>query len=334
MATLTGGQIRTPRGVMSWRPVAPVARAFAHYTANAKDGYVCAGVIGNQAHLARRPPEDHTPYSEGDTTIGGKRYVPKVGWVYAIDGHVPDQVKFERWFLGRLRAGFYKSVKYFNINGRHWNRRNNFATAWRSSDHHLHVSVMPGSEYSTDDYLGDYDVFHRTGKNVAGKVPAVAPAKPGVLDTAVRKLPPVGRGHKTVLVGLIQAALVARELLPAKPESIDRDFGPKTESAVKAQQKASGIPQTGRVDAATWDKLFPEQNPTVSRGDKGYYALLMQALLFARGYSPGQLDSDFGDGSVAALKRFQAAKKVKNSVVKGRGDGIGGAATWLALVTI
>jgi peptidoglycan hydrolase-like protein with peptidoglycan-binding domain len=334
MATLTGGRIRTPRGVLSWQPVAPVARAYARYTEHAKDGYVCAGVMGNQAHLARRPPEDHTPYSEGDTTINGKHYVPKPGWVYAIDGHVPDQVKFEKWFLGRLRAGFYKSVKYFNINGRHWNRRNGFKTAWRSSDHHLHVSVMPGSEYSTDDYLGDYEVFRTTGKNVAGKVPVAAPAKPGVLDVTVRKLPPVRRGHATVLVGLVQAALVAREYLPAKPESVDKDFGPKTESAVKVQQKAAGLPQTGVVDGATWGALFPNSNPVVSRGDDGYYALLMQALLYVRGFNPGPLDGAFGDGSVAALKRFQVARKVKNSVVKGRGDGIGGAATWIALVTI
>lgn len=334
MATITGGRVRTPRGVLSWRPAAPVARAFEQYTARGDDGYVCAGVIGNSAHLNRRPPEDHTPYSSDDITVGGKRYVPKAGWVYAIDGHVPEQAKFERWFLGRIRAGFYKSVKYFNINNRHWTRVNGFKSAYRSGDEHLHISVMPGSEYSTDDYLGDYEHWRTTGRNVGGKPAAPAPAKPGVLDQLVRKLPPVRRGHNTVLVGLVQAALVARTFLPERADSIDREFGPKTESGVKRLQGSKSVQATGVVDASTWDLLFPEQNPAVSRGDHGYYALLMQGLLLARGFNPGDLDGDFGDKSVAALKRFQVAKKVKNSVVKGRGDGIGGDATWACLVTI
>lgn len=334
MATITGGRANTPRGVIAWRPVSPVARTYEHYTANSADGYVCAGVLGNHAHLWRQPPEDHTPFSSDDITIAGKRYMPKPGWVYAIDGHVPDQVKFEKWLLARIRAGYYKSIKYFNINGRHWTRVNNFQKAYRSGDEHLHLSFMPGSEYNTDNPLRDYQIFRTTGKNVAGKPHAPAPARPGVLDAAVRRLPPVRLGHATVLVGLVQAALVAGKLLPCTAASIDRDFGPKTEDGVKVFQRKASIPRTGVVDTATWDALFPEQNPAVSRGDDGYFPLLMQALLLARGFNPGPLDGDFGDASVTALKRFQVAKRVKNSVVRGRGDGIGGDATWISLVTI
>jgi peptidoglycan hydrolase-like protein with peptidoglycan-binding domain len=338
MATLAGSRIRTPRGMLSWQPAAFVAKAFEFITASSTDKYVLLGVIGNWAHLTASNPGDHTPYSEHDLWLSGKHYVPKKGFVYAIDAKVPEPAKFEAWFLGRLRAGFYPGIKYWNINHRHWARRvvvagKPFGKSSRSGDDHLHLSGMPGHEYAVFDVLGDYEHWRTTGRNRGDKPKPPTPAQPGVLDAAVRKLPPIGRGHTTVLVGIAQAGLVARELLPPTHDSVDRDFGPRTEAAVRRLQTEKELPSTGRVDTATWDKLFPEQNPTVSRGDEGYYPLLMQALLLARGFNPGKLDGAFGDDSVAALKRFQAAKKVKNSVVRGRGDGIGGNATWVALVT-
>lgn len=334
MAALTGGRVRTPRGVLSWQPARPVATMFAFYTANAKDGYVCAGVIGNSAHLGRTPPEDHTPYSQDTVTIGGRRYVPKVGWVYAIDGHVPEQAKFEKWFVARLRAGYYPWVKYFNINNHHWRRSDRWARATYSGDVHLHVSVMPGSEYASGDLLADYEHFRTTGRNVGVKVPAAAPARPGVVDAAARKLPSVHVGNTGLVVKLAQAALVAGGYLTKTKDSVDGVFGPHTEAGVRKAETASKLPSNGVVDTATWDAIYPERTGTISRGSSGSAALLMQALLLARGYDPRGLDGEFGDDSVAALKRFQVAAKVKNSVVKGKGDGIGGDATWVSLLTV
>jgi peptidoglycan hydrolase-like protein with peptidoglycan-binding domain len=40
------------------------------------------------------------------------------------------------------------------------------------------------------------------------------------------------------------------------PITIDGIFGPNTEAAVKAQQKAFGLSQTGVVDDGTWSKLI------------------------------------------------------------------------------
>jgi hypothetical protein len=67
-----------------------------------------------------------------------------------------------------------------------------------------------------------------------------------------------------------------------------------------------------------------------------------QSLLASQGYPPantfdasGRPDGIWGDGSVAALKRFQAAKKVKNSVLaNGQGDGELGRWSWTALVGV
>ncbi len=40
-------------------------------------------------------------------------------------------------------------------------------------------------------------------------------------------------------------------------------FGPKTEAAVKAWQKANGLLDDGIVGDGTWGKLFPNNNPTI-----------------------------------------------------------------------
>jgi peptidoglycan hydrolase-like protein with peptidoglycan-binding domain len=40
------------------------------------------------------------------------------------------------------------------------------------------------------------------------------------------------------------------------PVTIDGVFGPNTEAAVKAQQKAFGLSQSGVVDDGTWSKLI------------------------------------------------------------------------------
>ncbi|MGM9321948.1 peptidoglycan-binding domain-containing protein [Deinococcus aquaticus] len=47
-----------------------------------------------------------------------------------------------------------------------------------------------------------------------------------------------------------------RLMRPARPGQGDGWFGPVTAEAVRAFQQASALPVTGRVDRATWDRLF------------------------------------------------------------------------------
>ena len=63
--------------------------------------------------------------------------------------------------------------------------------------------------------------------------------------------------------------------------------------------------------------------PVLRRGDKSSSVTLLQTKLNAAGYQVGT-DGDFGPGTDAAVKRFQAAKGLK-------ADGIVGLATWTAL---
>lgn len=55
--------------------------------------------------------------------------------------------------------------------------------------------------------------------------------------------PALQRGAKGPWVGYLQRRIGA---------SVDADFGPKTERAVKALQASKGLPPSGQVDAATW----------------------------------------------------------------------------------
>jgi peptidoglycan hydrolase-like protein with peptidoglycan-binding domain len=57
----------------------------------------------------------------------------------------------------------------------------------------------------------------------------------------------VVKGSKGDAVKLVQA------VIGAKP---DGDFGPKTEQAVMAWQKANGLKPDGVVGPVTWDKMF------------------------------------------------------------------------------
>lgn len=338
---LTGGVVFDvwTRQNETWRPVGPVVDEWASYTRSATDGYVCLGVLGNDAHFNKAAAEDHTPRSVDSITLNGKTYSPLKGWIYAIDGRVPEMGKFESWFVTQLRAGRYRQVKYFNINGRHWNRAvvsakgMQFARAFVSPDQHLHVSFMPGFEYARSTVLADYEVFRTSGHTP----PAPAPAPPvdWVRATALL-LPTLRQGSKGVGVRILQATLRYH----GRPAVIDGIFGPDTDRKVRAFQVAQRVPNSvvagkggdGIVGHQTWLALVPDTFPTVIRGVEGQAAELMQLLLAAHG-RPTTPDGDAGPDTIAALKAFQVDARVPSSVVAGKGDGICGPRTWSALLT-
>ena len=66
--------------------------------------------------------------------------------------------------------------------------------------------------------------------------------------------------------------------------------------------------------------------PTVRRGSKSTYVLVLQDALNALGYSTGSLDGAFGPNTEAALKRYQRAKGLT-------ADGVCGCNTWTKIAT-
>lgn len=334
---LTGGTVLNPRTgqTVSWRPTAGVADDYNFVVGNRSKGYQQLGVIGNKPHLAAANPGDHTPFSTHSTVVDGKTVWPKRNWVYANDSRVPEPAKFEKWFLGRLRAGAYPYVKYWNILNRHHNRKAvkdgiKFAYSVYSGDDHLHISYIPGAEYTRSTIFADYERYRTTGRNAPVAKLAPKPTTPVThpAKTAASKLPQLSKGATGRAVAIAQASLT----VVGQRTAIDSDFGPTTDQKVRGYQRAVGLNVDGIIGPRTWDSLLPNAPATVIRGSEGQHVRLLQALLTAHGFRTA-IDGDAGDQTIANLKKFQAARRVANSVVGGRGDGIGGPATWAALLT-
>jgi N-acetyl-anhydromuramyl-L-alanine amidase AmpD len=69
----------------------------------------------------------------------------------------------------------------------------------------------------------------------------------------------------------------------------------------------------------------PTQDPLLKRGASGYQVKRLQRLLEQRGFSPGDVDGDFGPTTETAVKAAQAAHGLET-------DGIAGPLTWQALL--
>lgn len=83
-----------------------------------------------------------------------------------------------------------------------------------------------------------YDHFNREQK----------PTEPG-------KPRPMSIGASGHLVEALQRTLNKR--MPSLDIGVDGDFGPQTEGAVQAFQRANSLPDTGQVNAQTWEALGP-----------------------------------------------------------------------------
>jgi len=71
---------------------------------------------------------------------------------------------------------------------------------------------------------------------------------------------PIEQGDRGIKVEHLQYMLqVLSEYIPEIPSiSIDGIFGPATRNAVIAAQQRFGLPQTGIVNAATWDEIYDQ----------------------------------------------------------------------------
>lgn len=139
--------------------------------------------------------------------------------------------------------------------------------------------------------------------------------------------------------------------------SVDGDFGPSTEAAVKAFQSANRLTADGKVGSGTYSALFnanarpagsttvtatpaPGQatvpptripfytnvtpNPdgdyvTLREGDSGALVRELQQALKDQGYYNGTVDGLFGFGTTDAVKAFQRAKGLTIDGEAGRG---------------
>ncbi|MCB9641621.1 MAG: peptidoglycan-binding protein [Myxococcales bacterium] len=126
------------------------------------------------------------------------------------------------------------------------------------------------------------------------------------------------------------------------PGPIDGSFGPKTDAAVKAFQRKSGLSQDGVVGPKTWSALekagapapaapaapaapgFKAPNVTLKQGASGQHVKTLQSRLKDLGFNPGSADGSFGPKTSGAVKSFQKAAGLGQ-------DGVVGPKTWKAL---
>ncbi len=141
--------------------------------------------------------------------------------------------------------------------------------------------------------------------------------------------PALGRGDSGASVTELQQ-LLERAGVPTG--SVDGDFGPMTQAAVRRFQSARGLPVDGVVGARTWAELkqaapsasSTSSAPQLRSGDFGADVEKLQRELVRHGFDVGGLDGSFGPGTRSAVVRFQRAKGLE-------ADGVVGAGTWRAL---
>ena len=81
-----------------------------------------------------------------------------------------------------------------------------------------------------------------------------------------------------------------------------------------------------------WTNTVIQNLPTLKQGDSGPLVRTLQGCLGARNHAVG-IDGQFGPLTEEAVKAFQVAFNVPDSVRNGQGDGQVGQHTWTALIT-
>ena len=168
---------------------------------------------------------------------------------------------------------------------------------------------------------------------LAAPIVTAAPAKK--LPKSVKKAPVLvwprisqadRFSYSATNVTMLQLLLRHRGFYKSEPDDV---FGPKTQAAVKAFQKQSGLKADGVVGPQTWEKLVVR----VKRGDKGDAVRAAQYLFgfsySEAGYEIDNLTSD-GDGFFGPKTEKAVRDLQKHDGLKP--DGVVGLQTWCILL--
>ncbi|GAB3407345.1 glycoside hydrolase domain-containing protein [Flindersiella endophytica] len=125
--------------------------------------------------------------------------------------------------------------------------------------------------------------------------------------------------------GLVWAAQCLLEAQGQDVGTPDGQFGPNTQTAVRAYQTAKSLPVTGVVDSHTWTALLSAgSTPTLRNGSAGEdVRRLQRSLTAALGRTVG-IDGQFGPLTEQAARDYQSSRSLGV-------DGIVGTQTWGAL---
>lgn len=173
----------------------------------------------------------------------------------------------------------------------------------------------------------NYEHAPRRSRDVTGKkgLRRHAQLDKVVADAVAKqsKLGGLGLGGKGRSVKWIEKHLKAAGF---EVGAADNAFGSRTEAAVKAFQRNSKLPITGRVDTRTWAKLkgslFGAANgtsPSQREGEKSGAVLRTEKQLKKLGYKVGEVDGLYSAQTERAVEQFQK-KYGKKYNLKKSGD--------------
>lgn len=209
---------------MSWRPAQSLEVLWRQINTLAPNRSKAAdGAIGDTAHSNR--VSDHNPNSAGVVTARDFTHDPKNG----IDA---------RKLAEALVASRDPRIKYI-ISNREIVAGDAGPSPWQwrrytgSNPHtkHVHISVRSAKSFYDDDALW--------------RLPGFA-AFPAAEAEPVRTRPTLRRGSEGADVRYLQSKIGT---------SVDGDFGPKTEAAVKGFQTKNNLVPDGIVGPYTWEAL-------------------------------------------------------------------------------
>jgi murein DD-endopeptidase MepM/ murein hydrolase activator NlpD len=150
-----------------------------------------------------------------------------------------------------------------------------------------------------------------------------------LLAGAVLALPLLAAPAADARSGNVAALQVALRAVHVYRGGIDGVVGPRTRSAVRHFQHrhhlaADGVagPRTRRAMGRRGRPAFGSR--TMRRGARGWDVAALQFLLRSKGASPGSVDGGYGNGTAAAVRRFQRRSGL-------HADGVAGPATQRAL---
>jgi peptidoglycan hydrolase-like protein with peptidoglycan-binding domain len=138
------------------------------------------------------------------------------------------------------------------------------------------------------------------------------------------------KGSKGPEVLALQKALLAAGF---NPQGLDGSFGPKTDAALRAFQRAAGITVDGKAGPQTWKALNARApgapppspaGPALRKGDMGPDVQKLQTQLEKHGVRTGGVDGKFGPMTQRAVTDFQRSKGLS-------ANGVVGPETWAAL---
>lgn len=134
----------------------------------------------------------------------------------------------------------------------------------------------------------------------------------------------LGEGSKGPSVENVQKHLRAAGF---SPKHVNGKFDERTEGALKAFQKRSGLEATGRVDGKTWKELKKSfilsktaAGPAQALGERSGAVKASEKLLKKLGLNPGKVDGFFDRNTLKAVKKFEKKHKLETDGKIGSGQ--------------